>query len=152
MLDEVTALTEWPVPLVGGFEPRFLELPPEVLVATMQDHQRYFPVRGPDGALMPRFVAVANLESKDPAQVRAGNERVVRPRLADAAFFYAADRKTSLAARREALGSRHLPGPARLARGQDRARHGACRPDRARRRLRPGGSRSARPSSPSATC
>ena len=66
MLDEVTALTEWPVPLVGGFEPRFLELPPEVLIATMQDHQRYFPVRGPDGALMPRFIAVANLESKDP--------------------------------------------------------------------------------------
>ena len=105
VLDEVTALTEWPVPLAGGFEPRFLELPPEVLVATMQDHQRYFPVRGPDGALMPRFVAVANLESKDPAQVRAGNERVVRPRLADAAFFYVADRKTRLAARREAQGA-----------------------------------------------
>ena len=102
VLDEVTALTEWPVPLAGGFESRFLELPPEVLVATLQDHQRYFPVRGPDGALMPRFVAVANLESKDPAQVRAGNERVVRPRLADAAFFYAADRKTRLEARRDA--------------------------------------------------
>ncbi len=103
VLDEVTALTEWPVPLAGGFEPRFLELPPEVLIATMQDHQRYFPVRGPDGALMPRFIAVANLESKDPAQVRAGNERVIRPRLADAAFFYAADRKARLADRREAL-------------------------------------------------
>jgi glycyl-tRNA synthetase beta chain len=103
VLDEVTALTEWPVPLAGGFEPRFLELPPEVLIATMQDHQRYFPVRGPDGALMPRFIAVANLESRDPAQVRAGNERVIRPRLADAAFFYAADRKTRLADRREAL-------------------------------------------------
>jgi glycyl-tRNA synthetase beta chain len=103
VLNEVTALTEWPVPIAGGFEPRFLELPPEVLVATMQDHQRYFPVRGPDGKLMPRFVAVANLESKDPAQVRAGNERVVRPRLADAAFFYAADRKATLASRREAL-------------------------------------------------
>jgi glycyl-tRNA synthetase beta chain len=71
----------------------------------MQDHQRYFPVRGPDGALMPRFIAVANLESKDPAQVRAGNERVIRPRLADAAFFYAADRKASLASRCEALGA-----------------------------------------------
>jgi len=103
VLDEVTALTEWPVPIAGGFEPRFLELPPEVLIATMQDHQRYFPVRGPDGALMPRFVAVANLESKDPAQVRAGNERVIRPRLADAAFFHATDRKTRLADRREAL-------------------------------------------------
>jgi glycyl-tRNA synthetase beta chain len=103
VLDEVAALTEWPVPIVGGFEPRFLELPPEVLVATLQDHQRYFPVRGRDGKLLPRFVAVANLESKDPAQVRAGNERVVRPRLADAAFFYAADRKSSLDSRREAL-------------------------------------------------
>jgi glycyl-tRNA synthetase beta chain len=105
VLDEVAALTEWPVPLAGAFEARFLELPPEVLVATLQDHQRYFPVRGPDGALMPRFIAVANLESRDPSQVRAGNERVVRPRLADAAFFYAADRKATLASRREALGA-----------------------------------------------
>jgi glycyl-tRNA synthetase beta chain len=105
VLDEVTALTEWPVPLVGAFEARFLDLPPEVLVATMQDHQRYFPVRGKDGKLMPRFIAVANLESRDPAQVRAGNERVVRPRLADAVFFYASDRKTTLAARCEALGA-----------------------------------------------
>lgn len=105
VLDEVTALTEWPVPLVGGFEPRFLELPPEVLVATLQDHQRYFPVRGEGGKLMPRFIAVANLDSKDPDQVRAGNERVVRPRLADAAFFYASDRKATLDSRRAALGA-----------------------------------------------
>jgi glycyl-tRNA synthetase beta chain len=105
VLDEVTALTEWPVPLAGGFEPRFLDLPPEVLVATLQDHQRYFPVRGRDGKLLPRFIAVANLESRDPPQVRAGNERVVRPRLADAAFFYAADRKARLDSRREALGA-----------------------------------------------
>jgi glycyl-tRNA synthetase beta chain len=105
VLDEVAALTEWPVPLAGGFEPRFLQLPPEVLVATMQDHQRYFPVRGKDGKLMPRFIAVANLESRDPSQVRAGNERVVRPRLADAAFFFAADRKETLQSRRPALGA-----------------------------------------------
>jgi glycyl-tRNA synthetase beta chain len=105
VLDEVTALTEWPVPLAGGFDARFLELPPEVLISTLQDHQRYFPLRGPGGALMPRFIAVANLESRDPAQVRAGNERVVRPRLADAAFFYAADRKATLQSRREALGT-----------------------------------------------
>ena len=103
VLDEVTALTEWPVPIAGRYEPRFLELPPEVLVATLQDHQRYFPVRGADGALAPLFVAVANIESKDPSQVRAGNERVVRPRLADAAFFYAADRKATLESRRGAL-------------------------------------------------
>jgi len=103
LLDEVTALTEWPVPLAGRFERRFLELPPEVLIATLQDHQRYFPVRAKDGRLMPVFVAVANIESRDPVQVRAGNERVVRPRLADAAFFYAADRKTTLEARRPGL-------------------------------------------------
>ncbi|MGE0032097.1 MAG: glycine--tRNA ligase subunit beta [Steroidobacteraceae bacterium] len=103
VLDEVTALTEWPVPIAGRYEPRFLELPPEVLVATLQDHQRYFPVRSTDGALLPLFVAVANIDSRDPAQVRAGNERVVRPRLADAAFFYAADRKATLESRRGAL-------------------------------------------------
>jgi glycyl-tRNA synthetase beta chain len=103
VLDEVTALTEWPVPIAGRFEPRFLELPPEVLVATLQDHQRYFPVRAGGGALAPLFVAVANIESKDPAQVRAGNERVVRARLADAAFFYAADCKAPLDSRRGAL-------------------------------------------------
>ena len=103
VLDEVTALCEWPVPIAGTFETRFLELPPEALVATLQDHQRYFPARSPAGALLPLFVAVANIESRDPAQVRAGNERVVRPRLADAAFFYAADRKQTLSSRREAL-------------------------------------------------
>ena len=103
VLDEVTALTEWPVAIAGRYEPRFLELPPEVLVATLQDHQRYFPVRAGSGALAPLFVAVANIESRDPAQVRAGNERVVRPRLADAAFFYAADRKATLESRRGAL-------------------------------------------------
>jgi len=105
VLEEVTALTEWPVALAGSFEARFLELPPEVLIATLQDHQRYFPVRDREGRLLPRFIAVANLESRDPAQVRAGNERVVRPRLADAAFFYATDRKETLESRREALGA-----------------------------------------------
>ena len=105
LLDEVTSLVEWPVPLAGHFEKRFLELPPEVLIATLQDHQRYFPVRAKDGSLLPVFVAVANIESRDPAQVRAGNERVVRPRLADAAFFYAADRKTTLESRRKASAS-----------------------------------------------
>jgi glycyl-tRNA synthetase beta chain len=103
VLDEVTALCEWPVPIAGTFDARFLDLPPEVLVATLQDHQRYFPARSASGALLPLFIAVANLESRDPAQVRAGNERVVRPRLADAAFFYAADRKQTLASRHEAL-------------------------------------------------
>ena len=99
LLEEVTALLEWPAPLVGRFDERFLELPAEVLIATMQDHQRYFPVRDRAGGLMPWFVAVANIESRDPAQVRAGNERVIRPRLADAAFFWETDRREPLAAR-----------------------------------------------------
>ena len=105
LLDEVTSLVEWPVPLAGRFEERFLELPPEVVVATVQDHQRYFPVRDAAGGLTPQFVTVANIDSRDPAQVRAGNERVVRPRLADAAFFWEQDAKQPLAARREALGA-----------------------------------------------
>ena len=103
LLDEVTALVEWPVPLAGRFDERFLELPPEVPIATMQDHQRYFPVRDADGALMPWFVAVANIASRDPGQVVAGNERVVRPRLSDAAFFWSTDRQQRLDARCEGL-------------------------------------------------
>ncbi len=103
LLDEVTALVEWPVPLAGRFDERFLELPAEVPIATMQDHQRYFPVRDASGALMPWFVTVANLESSDPAQVVAGNERVVRPRLSDAAFFYTTDRQQRLDARLDGL-------------------------------------------------
>jgi len=103
LLDEVTALVEWPVPLAGRFEERFLDLPPEVPIATMQDHQRYFPVRDRQGALMPWFVTVANIESADPAQVIAGNERVVRPRLSDAAFFWSSDRQHRLDSRLEGL-------------------------------------------------
>jgi len=103
LLDEVTALVEWPVPLAGRFDAKFLELPAEVPIATMQDHQRYFPVRDADGCLMPWFITVSNIESSDPAQVIAGNERVVRPRLSDAAFFWASDRKHRLDSYREAL-------------------------------------------------
>jgi glycyl-tRNA synthetase beta chain len=103
LLDEVTALVEWPVPLAGRFDERFLELPAEVPIATMQDHQRYFPVRDAQGGLMPWFVTVANLESSDPAQIVAGNERVVRPRLSDAAFFYSTDSQQRLDARLEGL-------------------------------------------------
>lgn len=103
LLDEVTALTEWPVPILGHFDPRFLELPAEILIATLQDHQRCFPLRGGDGRLLPAFIAVANIDSREPARVRAGNERVVRPRLTDAAFFYAEDRRRPLADRVPAL-------------------------------------------------
>ncbi len=99
LYDEVTALVEWPVPLLGRFDERFLELPPEVVTSTLTGHQRYFPVADDKGELKNAFVTVANLDSKDPAQVRDGNERVIRPRLADAAFFWDSDRKTPLAAR-----------------------------------------------------
>ena len=104
LLDEVTALVEWPVPIAGHFDARFLSLPEEVLIATLEDHQRYFPVRTPDGRLSPLFITVANIESRDPGVVRVGNERVVRPRLADAEFFWQNDRRQPLAARRAALG------------------------------------------------
>ena len=103
LLDEVTALVEWPVPLAGRFEERFLSLPREVLISTLEDHQRYFPVEGADGRLLPCFIAVANIESRDPDKVLEGNQRVVRPRLADAAFFWEQDRKSPLAARAEGL-------------------------------------------------
>jgi glycyl-tRNA synthetase beta chain len=103
LLDEVTALVEWPVALLGHFEARFLELPREVLIATLQEHQRYFAVEDAEGALLPCFITISNIESRDEAVVRAGNERVVRPRLADAAFFWAQDRRHTLASRRSAL-------------------------------------------------
>jgi glycyl-tRNA synthetase beta chain len=103
LLDEVTALVEWPSALAGGFEERFLELPREVLISTLQHHQRYFPVEGAGGKLLAHFITVSNIESRDPSKVRAGNERVVRPRLSDAAFFWGVDRKQPLAARIAAL-------------------------------------------------
>jgi len=96
LLDEVTALVEWPVPIAGRFEQRFLSLPREVVIATVQDHQRYFAVQGADGKLSGWFVTVSNIESRDPAKIREGNERVVRPRLSDAAFFWEQDRKIPL--------------------------------------------------------
>lgn len=103
LYDEVAALVEWPVPLLGRFDEKFLELPREVVVSTLTGHQRYFAVADKDGKLLPKFITVANLDSKDPDQVRDGNERVIRPRLADAAFFWSSDRQRSLAARRDGL-------------------------------------------------
>ena len=96
LLDEVTALNEWPVPLLGRFEERFLEVPAEALISSMKEHQKYFHVVDRDGKMLPVFITLANLESKDPSQVIAGNEKVIRPRLSDAAFFYETDRKTRL--------------------------------------------------------
>ncbi len=103
LYDEVAALVEWPVPVVGSFDTAFLELPRETVTSTLTGHQRYFPVADADGALLAKFVTVANLESTEPDKVRDGNERVIRPRLADAAFFWNNDRQRSLDSRQEAL-------------------------------------------------
>jgi len=103
LYDEVTALVEWPVPITGAFDEEYLRVPREAVISTLTGHQRYFPVADDSGALMPRFITVANLESKDPDQVRDGNERVIRPRLADAAFFWDSDRRRPLASRQESL-------------------------------------------------
>jgi glycyl-tRNA synthetase beta chain len=102
LLDEVTALVEWPVALAGQFDPRFLSLPREVLISTLQEHQRYFAIEI-DAGLLPWFITISNIDSPDPDVVRTGNERVVRPRLADAAFFWEQDRKQALHARRTGL-------------------------------------------------
>jgi glycyl-tRNA synthetase beta chain len=96
LLDEVSALVEWPVPLVCSFEDRFLEVPQEALITTMQDNQKYFCLLDANGKLLPRFITVANIESKDPAQIISGNEKVVRPRLTDAEFFFKQDKKQKL--------------------------------------------------------
>jgi glycyl-tRNA synthetase beta chain len=105
LLDEITALVEWPVVINGSFEAEYLELPEEVLIATLQGHQRFVPLRGKDGQLTTQFVAISNIDSPTPDVIRAGYERVVRPRLADAAFFFGTDREQSLHARRERLHS-----------------------------------------------
>lgn len=99
LLDEVTALCEWPVALLGRFDAAYLEVPPEVLIETMQKNQKYFPVFGGDGALLPCFITICNIDSRDPDLVRAGNERVIVPRFADARFFWEQDLKDPLASR-----------------------------------------------------
>lgn len=103
LLDEVNALVEWPVALWGSFDPGFLEVAEEALVSSMQGHQRCFPVRDASGRLLPVFVAVANLQSRKLEEVRRGNERVIRPRLADAQFFWHQDQARPLADRLEEL-------------------------------------------------
>jgi len=103
LLDEVTALVEWPVPLVCSFEERFLDVPQEALISTMQDNQKYFCLLDGNGRLLPRFITVANIESEDPAQIVSGNEKVVRPRLTDAEFFFRQDQKQPLESRNERL-------------------------------------------------
>ncbi|CDM87617.1 glycine--tRNA ligase subunit beta [Xenorhabdus bovienii] len=96
LLEEVTSLVEWPVVLTAKFEEKFLEVPAEALVYTMKGDQKYFPVYDKSGKLMANFIFVANIESSDPQQIISGNEKVVRPRLADAEFFFKTDRKQRL--------------------------------------------------------
>jgi len=103
LLDEVTGLVEWPVAICGHFDKHFLNLPKEVLISSMQDHQRYFPIEDAQGKLLAHFVAAINIESKDLSRVVLGNERVLKARLSDAAFFYETDRKQSLENRGAAL-------------------------------------------------
>lgn len=105
LLDEVTALVEWPVPVAGKFEERFLDVPQEALISTMQDNQKYFALVDANGKLMSHFITVANIESRDEIQVAQGNERVIRPRFSDAEFFWTQDKKQPLASRAEQLKS-----------------------------------------------
>ena len=97
LLDEVTALVEWPISFVGNFNSDFLKLPKEVLIASMQDHQKYFPMLDKQKNLLASFICVTNIESKQPDLIKQGNERVIQPRLSDAAFFWQRDLKNGLA-------------------------------------------------------
>lgn len=103
LLDENAGLTEWPVAVIGDFDTDFLQVPEEALISSMQQHQKCFPLRRADGQLVNRFVAVANIESRNPAAMTSGFERVIRPRLADARFFWEQDCKISLEERRSRL-------------------------------------------------
>ncbi|RCV90630.1 glycine--tRNA ligase subunit beta [Billgrantia montanilacus] len=105
LLIEVSGLVEWPVALAGSFDERFLEVPAECLISSMKANQKYFHLLDDAGKLKPLFITIANIDSQDPQQVIEGNEKVIRPRLADAAFFYDTDRKQSLASRIDGLTS-----------------------------------------------
>ncbi len=103
LLEEVTSLVEWPVALMANFEDSFLAVPKEALIYTMKDDQKYFPLLDKSGQLKSRFIFITNIESKDPDTIISGNEKVIRPRLADAEFFFNADKKQSLASRLDSL-------------------------------------------------
>ncbi|MDZ7803386.1 glycine--tRNA ligase subunit beta [Thiohalophilus sp.] len=105
LLDEVTAMVEWPVAITGRFDERFLDVPQEALISTMKTNQKYFHLVDDNGQLLPLFITISNIESKQPEQVQKGNERVIRPRFADAEFFWQQDRQTSLAQRLDSLKS-----------------------------------------------
>jgi len=103
LLDEVTSLVEWPVVVTGQFDEKFLDIPDEALIAVMQKHQKYFPVTDKKGNLLPYFITISNIDSTQPDLVKAGNERVIRPRLSDAAFFWEKDKGQSLESRLDSL-------------------------------------------------
>jgi glycyl-tRNA synthetase beta chain len=103
LLEEVTSLVEWPVALVANFEDSFLAVPKEALIYTMKDDQKYFPLLDEKGQLKSRFIFITNIESKDPEIIISGNEKVIRPRLADAEFFFNTDKKQTLVSRLESL-------------------------------------------------
>jgi len=103
LLDEVTSLVEWPEPLLAGFEQKYLDVPAEALITTMQDNQKYFPVVNTRGNLLPHFITVANIRSKQKKKVLQGNERVIRARFSDAEFFWNSDRKVKLESRVDRL-------------------------------------------------
>jgi glycyl-tRNA synthetase beta chain len=103
LLEEVNCLVEWPKAILCSFEPGFLRVPQEALISTMESNQKFFPVLDKDGKLSEKFIGIANLESKDPAQIRLGYERVIRPRFADAQFFFDEDLKQGLASMAEGL-------------------------------------------------
>jgi glycyl-tRNA synthetase beta chain len=105
LVEEVAALVEWPVALTASFDQGFLAVPKEPLIVTMKDDQRYFPVEDGKGNLLPQFIFITNIESRDPQQIIKGNEKVVRPRLADAQFFFESDKKVTLESRVAALDS-----------------------------------------------
>lgn len=106
LLDEVTALVDFPIALRASFEPRFLQVPQEALISTMQADQKYFCLTDKAGTLQPYFIFITNIESKDPRQIIEGNEKVVRPRLADAEFFFLQDQKQPLFALTDSLKTR----------------------------------------------
>ena len=105
LLTEVNCLVEWPAAVLCQFEPSFLRVPHEALVSTMQANQKFFPLREADGALSEYFIGIANIDSKDPAQIKQGYERVIRPRFADAAFFFDEDLKQGIASMADGLAS-----------------------------------------------
>ena len=105
LLEEIAALNEWPVPVIGQFDPRFLALPAEVLITTMQTNQKYFPVENGHGGLLANFITFSNIESSRPESIKQGNERVITPRLTDAEFFWKQDRKKTLQDRVHSLSS-----------------------------------------------